>query len=140
MQILHSALQQPVAQCGTLGQRQKLFASVAGGDGEGLVQLRRDTGAATVGKPLRTFPAGDRQDAGNDRSGDPGLLAGVAEAKEGVSVEEELGDGRRGPGVDLALEPGHIGRAVGGIGVGFGIGTDADGERAGPRQRFNKLH
>ena len=123
-----------------MGQRQKLFAPVAGGGGEGLVQLLRDAGAAAGGELLGAFPAGDRQDAGDDRGGDPGLRAGIAEAEEGVGVEEELGDGaRRRPASILRFSQVTSAAAVGGIGVGFGVGADADLELAGFRQLFDQF-
>ena len=45
-----------------------------------------------------------RHDARHDRDRDPGRRGDVEEAQIGAVVEEELGDGAVGAGVDLALQ------------------------------------
>jgi hypothetical protein len=46
--------------------------------------------------------------------------AGVAEAQEGLGLEEELGDRAVGPGLELALEPANIGLRSAASGCGSG--------------------
>ena len=69
---------------------------------------------------------GHRQDAGLDGNRDAGGPGAVHESQVGAGVEKELGDGAAGAGVDLALEVVQVGRRAGRLGMGFGIGGDAD--------------
>ena len=96
-------------------------------------------GPAALGEAAGAGPVLDGQDAGEDRRGDPGPDAGVAEAEEGLGLEEELGDGRGRAGVDLALQEVDVGLRVGGVGVRLGVGAHADREAARARQRLDQL-
>jgi hypothetical protein len=71
--------------------------------------------------------------------GDAGGGAGVAEAEEGLGLEEELGDGGGRTGVDLALQVVHAVLHGRGLGMRIGIGADAERELAGLGQRLDQV-
>src|SRR6056297_3930282 len=139
MQVLGPAVDQVAAQLCRNGGGQQVLAPVTGGLVEGIDQPAGQGRAAAPGEFPHAGPVLDRQDAGDDGRVDPGPGAGIAEPKERLGLEEELRDRLGGAGVDLALEPVDIGGLVGGLGVFFGIGADADGELAGLCEGRNQL-
>ena len=72
----------------------------------------------------------DRHDPGDDRSDHTARARRVEEPEERVVVEEELGYGAVGTGVELSLEIVEIGPRRVGLGMNLGVGGDADVERA----------
>ena len=104
---------------------------VALGGAVGLRELCRYAGAAGGREARGLGEVLDRQQAGHDGRVDPGRGATVAEAQEGLRLEEELRDRRRGAGIDLAAEPLDVGIVGSRLGMTLGIGPDADLEPAG---------
>uniref|UniRef100_A0A0N4ZXP4 EF-hand domain-containing protein n=1 Tax=Parastrongyloides trichosuri TaxID=131310 RepID=A0A0N4ZXP4_PARTI len=82
--------------------------------------------AARRRHPLQARKVGHRHDAGDQGNGHPRRPHPVAETQEGLDVEEELGHGARGAGVDLGLQ--HLDVVVDGraFRVLFRIGADRD--------------
>ena len=69
----------------------------------------------------------------------PARPRAVAEAQIRLGVEEELRDGAARAGIDLALEIVEIGRGARRLGMGFGIGRDADLERRDAQQAGDEV-
>src|SRR5882757_7448456 len=67
-----------------------------------------------------------RHDAGHDRNRDTARPNPVEIAKIQVVVEEHLGDGAGGAGIDLGLQEIDVRIEVAALGVFFGIGGDRD--------------
>ncbi len=125
---------------GAVGQRQQLFAPVAGGQVEGFVQpLRahgRRSGRRTSSRPSQLVIG--RM---------PGMIGAVMPASAQASRKRRKVSASKKNWV-MALEaPASILRlsqctsavAVGGIGVRFGVGADAERELAGRGQRLDQL-
>ena len=64
----------------------------------------RQDRAAAGGQFLHLHEIADRHDAGHDRHGDAGGRGAVEEAEIELGIEEELRDGARGAGIDLAFQ------------------------------------
>ena len=99
-------------------------------------------GAAKAGKFPDLCEIRDRQEARDDRHGDPGRAGPVQKPEIVVNIEEKLGDGAAGPTIDFALEIVEIGLGAGRRGVGFGIGGNGNLEiahRTQPRHQVRGI-
>ena len=91
---------------------------------EAAAQPIRHAGAAARGEAQQLRKARDGQDAGDDVDLDASRRAAIAIAQEQIRLEEELGDGAAGTGVDLALEILHFGVKPPGFRMAFRVGRD----------------
>ena len=74
-----------------------------------------------------------RHDAGHDRNIDAAGADAVEIAEVEVVIEEDLGDGAGGAGIDLGLQHIDVGVEVAAFGMLFGIGGYRDLDIAGNR-------
>jgi hypothetical protein len=86
----------------------------------------RDRCAAGRAELLHLGEVGDRENARHDRNGDPRRRRPIAKAQKEIDVEKVLGDRADGPGIDLALQVVDIVLGALRLGMGLGIGGDAD--------------
>ena len=91
------------------------------------------------GEALQLLEVGHRQNARHDFHVDTGGDAAVAEAQVALNVEEELGDGAHGAGVDLALQVNQIGTGALRLRVHFRVGSDGNVEVAHVFQQRHQI-
>ena len=127
MELVHALGLQPAALLG--GERGGDQAARVGIVVEPVEMRRhpgRDRGAAGRAELLNLGEIGDRQDARHDRHRDPGRRGAVAKSQKEIDIEKVLGDRPVGAGIDLALEIVEVVLGAFRLGMGLGIGGDAD--------------
>ena len=125
MELAHSARMKPRAEVGGNGGRdERTSLRMPVESLEKLLQRARNAGAALFGEGPRLGEMTDRKNAGDDLRLDPKRRRLVAEPKEAIGGEEELGYRPIRSGVDLAPKVVEVGCPIGRIRMAFRIGRD----------------
>ena len=103
------------------------FGVVADGDEVGF-ELGGEGGLAHGAHALDLFEGEGGEESGEDGLGDSGVAACFDEVEVDLVVEEELGGGEVGAGVEFGFEVLDVGEGGEGFGMGFGVGGDAEAE------------
>ena len=93
---------------------------------EQIGQSGRYAGPAQIAKAQQPLEVGNRQYAGHDGRPDPSRAHPLDETKIELGFEEELGDGPRRTGVELAFEVVEV--EIGGRRFGMDLGIARDGD------------